>query len=1054
MWLTLPTLQNCRHVDGKMSSYGNICLIIFAVQTLFITAEMPTLYTRDQLLPLRAGAVLLSHDQRLRVTQLGLRRRGCRAGNHTRRSRQAARSVTSTTCCTSTPAEIPVVIGHRPLLVNNDQLSSCRRGERCRAESTACQCCSKTTRRHRRRQSHLCTPSTDLTSRCLQYPAIVTRRTAATTAAQQSRVGEQPLPSLYVLNAAALSKPHAVEHLAADLTSYNIDIAVIAETHFKSKHSDAAVNIPGYNILRRDRIGRRGGGVALYTRSLLHSVSWIPAAHDPTFEMQWSKIGNIFIGALYHPPKPMYKAELLLDHIEATVEEINRNSLDSRIVLAGDFNQLSDEAIIERTGLMSIVHQPTRGANILDRVYVSSDEYSTIRVVASTVRSDHSAVVAYCHTGQSTLPKSHQRRIYRPITPDQHAQFLSHLSTIDINIAKSENNVQAESSHFYSEALELLNRFYPEKTITVSSRDPPWMTASLKAKLRRKNRLMRKGRVEEASALAKRISNTIENRNRSRLRTRDGGKMDAKDVWAAVRRLTRRQRDAPAADGVSAEILNNHYALISTDPDYAAPRRKSSAKPAEDDYFSEWHVFRKLDGLRPTATGLDALPAWFLKLGAPVFYKPITRMYNLSIATSIVPQQWKMASIKPIPKVATPKLPADYRPISITPVLTRVMERLVVTQYLYPCFLAPPPSLSFADQYAFRPTGSPTAAIIHLLHTITHLLTTNSYVAVISLDFSKAFDTVRHYTLLDKLARLELPDEVYNWLVNFFDGHSHCTKFEQRTSLAAEVTASIIQGSAVGPAAYVVNASDLNAITPGNELVKFADDTYIVVPASNIHTRQAEIYSVEQWARNNNLTVNPSKYAEIVFRDNRRKTKVQPPPALPGIKQVTTIKILGITFTNSLSAAEHVHNVIRSSAQTLYALKVLRAHGMSDSALQLVYRAVVISKLTYASSAWCGFASPTDLQRIEAFIRRSERSRFKPSNLQSFADLCREADDSLFNNILHNSHHVLHHLLPPPSEASQHYSLRSRRHNLQLSIGPTSLTDRNFLYRMLYANSY
>jgi len=72
-----------------------------------------------------------------------------------------------------------------------------------------------------------------------------------------------------------------------------------------------------------------------------------------------------------------------------------------------------------------------------------------------------------------------------------------------------------------------------------------------------------------------------------------------------------------------------------------------------------------------------------------------------------------------------------------------------------------------------------------------------------------------------------------------------------------------------------------------------------------------------------------------VFRDNRRK-KVQPPPALPDIKEVAVIKVIGITFTNNLSVAEHVHNVITSCAQTLYALKVLRVHGMSDSVLHAV----------------------------------------------------------------------------------------------------------------------
>ena len=122
---------------------------------------------------------------------------------------------------------------------------------------------------------------------------------------------------------------------------------------------------------------------------------------------------------------------------------------------AGDLNQLSDKEILERTGLMSIVHQPTRGTNILDRIYVSSHEYSTVRIVASTVRSDHGAVVAYCCTDQCTLPKTHQQRIYRPITPNQHAQFLNHLSTIDIDIAMPQNDVQAEFSHFYNLALAL-----------------------------------------------------------------------------------------------------------------------------------------------------------------------------------------------------------------------------------------------------------------------------------------------------------------------------------------------------------------------------------------------------------------------------------------------------------------------------------------------------------------------------------------------------------------------------------------------------------------------
>ena len=220
---------------------------------------------------------------------------------------------------------------------------------------------------------------------------------------------------------------------------------------------------------------------------------------------------------------------------------------------------------------------------------------------------------------------------------------------------------------------------------------------------------MRAGRTEQASAIAKRIGKCITNRNKRRLCS-DGRKIEAKDMWAAVRQLTGRRQVPAVIEGVNADALNKHCASISTDPDYVTPRYKYSAGPPSSDYVSEWRIFFALDHLRSTATDLDELPAWFLRLGAPaLFYKPVAQLFNLSIAASTVPLQWKRASIRPVLKVINPQILSDFRPISVTPVLTRIMERLVVTHFLYPSLLTPTPTLSFGDQYAFRPTGSPTA---------------------------------------------------------------------------------------------------------------------------------------------------------------------------------------------------------------------------------------------------------------------------------------------------------------------------------------------------------
>jgi len=127
----------------------------------------------------------------------------------------------------------------------------------------------------------------------------------------------------------------------------------------------------------------------------------------------------------------------------------------------------------------------------------------------------------------------------------------------------------------------------------------------------------------------------------------------------------------------------------------------------------------------------------------------------LYLYSSVVPMQWKSAVIRPVPKVATAKSHTDFRPISITPVLTRIMGKSVVRHFLYPAFNQPSVASSLSDQFAFRrTTGSTTSAIVFLLHTVTQMLNTSPYVIVIATDFSKAFDTVRYITLLEKLAAI------------------------------------------------------------------------------------------------------------------------------------------------------------------------------------------------------------------------------------------------------------------------------------------------------------
>ena len=286
------------------------------------------------------------------------------------------------------------------------------------------------------------------------------------------------------------------------------------------------------------------------------------------------------------------------------MEEIHQQFPAAHIVLAGDFSQMSEADVVDYTGLTSIVYQPTRGTNILDRIFVSSPCYSSVRVVKAVVKSDHKATVAHQESVPCSAPKTKVRKSFRKRTPTQDALSLQDLVTMEADIWEPIiNDCQSEFDQFYATAPGILNEYYPERTITITSRDPEYITPDIKAKLRRKNRLMRADRIEEAE-LAERIGTDITKHNSTRLRHIDP-RTSARDMWAAVRQVTgKNHNDHATVDGITATSLNLHYAAISTDTDYKvpSPKQTSSIHP-HIEYLSEWEVFRQLDTLLSTTTG-------------------------------------------------------------------------------------------------------------------------------------------------------------------------------------------------------------------------------------------------------------------------------------------------------------------------------------------------------------------------------------------------------------------------------------------------------------------
>jgi len=240
------------------------------------------------------------------------------------------------------------------------------------------------------------------------------------------------------------------------------------------------------------------------------------------------------------------------------------------------------------------------------------------------------------------------------------------------------------------------------------------------------------------------------------------------------------------------------------------------------------------------------------------------------------------------------------------------------------------------------------------------------------------------------------------------------------TIIPSWLTASIIQGSAIGPAAYVVIAGHLTAAIYGNSLCKFADDTNLIIPASNEPSRHIQLVSVQNWAKRNNLKLNCDKSCEIVLQTvgggdsvlvNRQHWQ-ESCAAAAWRGWALSLQ------TTSLSLSTFSDSWRRVSAQTNYARRVLhcQCHGLNNAALQQVYRRrssdVRRQRMArFHQGVWSPAHQLSD--------RRARRLGYCSPDTPAFDELCDTAGDELFSKAVRLSNHVLHALLPPSSTASQ-----------------------------------
>ena len=596
-----------------------------------------------------------------------------------------------------------------------------------------------------------------------------------------------------------------------------------------------------------------------------------------------------------------------------------------------------------------------------------------------------------------------------------------------------------EKAEFLLTVLRLCMSAIPTYTVKKSQKDKPWITLHLKHLINLRWSAFRVGNIPLYNHYKENVKCGIVNAKRSWALKNCKNPQSAWNIVNEIKGCRARQNLSSIFQAFPSKLdavneINRKFTDVFTIDDSQSFTTPTSLLTTEDwcPLSNTEEIYDMLLKLKPSkATGSDNIPTRLYCEAAVYLAEPICHLINTSILNCEVPALWKEARISPVPKTT----PADIdalRPISLLSIPAKLLERVVLNS-MRSRFLR-----NIDDfQFAYRPRSSTTCALIYVHKIILDMMDDEESLgaALLSLDFSKAFDTISHNILLNKLVDKGFPDNFIIWMKSYLTGRTQRVCVDNTQSTSRNITSGVPQGSIIGPVLFTFYIADIR----DQYYMKYADDMSLFHKISldvqaSLRGLKSTFEKIKEECRQLKLHLNVTKSKLLVFTKKTRRQQELTLLSIQGVESVKQLKLLGVTFSSNLSWESHVRDVVSKCARRMYIIRLVK--GLVPTSLLIdIYFCLIRSLLEYCCPVWIGL---TDQLRykLNSVQTRCHRIIHGPCNCSCFPNLDSrryELAVKLLRNAENFTEHVLHPFVPVRSARSGHFRVPYARSTRSLN---------------------